>query len=171
MSYHHAIDPTDEIVCNNLFYGKGRLNAASLLRAVNPLLAGVQSPYEVFTREGPKEEVFEAIRVKEFPMAPPRRGAIFLFNSKESAEASNQAWWQGKRKILQASIVFANRIGEFDSVFLNASKDKWEQAARDYWSQARSTSPQIEVLVDGTVQLLDWEPFGRPLTAAYPSKR
>lgn len=163
--YYHAIDPHDNIFCNNVFVGKGIVTAISAMRGSTPAYAGFRSPYEAFTRERPKEDAFEAIRSKEYPDAPPRMGALFLFDSLSSAEQANATWWQGQRIVLQAQILFAHRFGKFDSQWLNASKDQWESAARAYWSGSMSNAPQIEALVDGMVQLIGWEPYGRRLVS------
>jgi hypothetical protein len=97
-------------------------------------------------------------------MAPPRKGALFLFASLADATSANAAWWQGQRVILPARIIHASRVGAFDAAFLDASRERWESCARSYWAAERSESPRIEVLVDGVVQLEGWEPFARLLS-------
>jgi hypothetical protein len=123
------------------------------------------SPYEAFTRERPKEECFEQLRAREFPGCPSRLGCIFLFPTRESAEARNAAWWNGARVILEARIVSAASAGIFDARQLDAPADQWEPAARRYWSGDLTADPRPEVLVDGEVQLVGWEPVTE--TAAF----
>lgn len=162
--YFHAIDPRDEIFCHNVGLAEGLLTAVSLRREAMPELAGMRSPYEVYTLEAEKEAVFEAVRVKEFPHAPSRMGAIYLFASAEDAAAANEKWWQGARVVLAASIIGASRFGSFDAAHLDAPAEGWDAAARSYWRGHFTEQPQTEVIVEGVVQLYGWEPYARLLS-------
>ncbi len=153
----HAADPTDMVFCHNIGILKGRLTAVSMLRAANPELSGARSPYEAFTREADKEAVFEEVRRRDFPSAPSRMGALFFFASQADADAANAAWWRGQRVILRAQIVGAAGVGCFDARHLDAARDNWEAAARLYWAGERTTSPRLEVIVNGVAQLTGWE--------------
>ena len=113
--YYHAINPDDALFANNIKVNSGIITSASLLRSHDPNLTNMLSPYEAFTREAEKEETFERIRSTEFPLCPPRMGAIFLFERRQAADKANQAWWQEIRVILEAEVVAANRIGRFDA--------------------------------------------------------
>lgn len=161
---YHAIDPRDTIFCHNIKLSSGRLTSVSFLRSAEPNLIGMRSLYEASTRETEKEDFFEAVRVSDFPSAPPRKGAIFLFASAEDASAANTNWWQGKRIILSAKIIQATRLGAYDSRQLDASRDHWQAAARSYWAGETTEHPLIEVLVDGFIQLHGWEPYARLLS-------
>jgi hypothetical protein len=162
-TFFHAIDPRDGIFCNNIKLSAGILRAVSSVRSADPTLSGMLSPYEAFTREQEKEDFFEAVRARDFPSAPPRKGALFLFASVEDGAAANISWWQGQRVILPAQIVHATRLGAFDAHQLDAPRESWEAAARSYWAGEATVSPRIEVLVDGIVQLQGWEPYARLL--------
>lgn len=157
----HAIDPADNMFCHNILLSKGRIVAVSYARRNDPNLAGMVTPYEAFTSEREKEEVFERIRSAEFSNCPPRLGSIFLFRTKEAADRANERWWDNKRVMLPATIMHASRTGEFDGAHLNAVKPEWESAAKRYWSGAQSNEPWPEVLVEGVVQVQGWEPYGR----------
>lgn len=162
-SFFHAFDPEDRIFSHNIFCGHGMVTAVSLQRHAQPEWAGIMSPYERFTRERPKEEVFERVRAQEFGSRPPRLGSIFLFATRESAEACNADWWGGAHIILEARIVAALSAGIFDSLELNAPQDQWEVAARRYWAAEFTPDPRPEVVVCGTIQLIDWQRHARLL--------
>jgi len=162
-SLFHAIDPRDGIFCHNIKLSAGRLTAVSFVRSVVPEWSGMRSPYEAFTNEVEKEEYFEAVRVKEFSTAPPRKGALFLFASREDAIWANTNWWQGQRAILPAHVIQSSRLGAFDAKLLDAPREHWEKAARSYWAGEHTDQPRIEVLIDGIVQLEKWEPYARLL--------
>jgi hypothetical protein len=162
-TFFHAVDPMDGIFCHNIKITAGRLHAMSYVRDAIPSMVGCTSMYEAFNVEQEKEEVFETIRIHEFSNAPPRKGAIFLFATKEDANAANVEWWHSQRVILQAEVVEARRAGAFDARQLNSARNNWEAAARTYWSKQMSTQPKIEILVDGVVQLKGWEIFAKLL--------
>lgn len=159
----HAIDPRDRLFSNNILLNAGRITSMLTIRSATPCGEGLLSPYEAFSIEREKEDVFETIRAREFQNAPPRKGALFLFSTPQDATAANAKWWHGQRVILPANILNASRVGAFDSTQLDAPRDQWESAARAYWSGAMTTHPQIEILLDGTVQLQGWEPYGKLL--------
>lgn len=161
--FFHAIDPRDQIACHNLFVGNGGITSISFVRAQVPEWSGMRSPYEAFNSEGEKEKIFEGVRGQAFPTAPPRLGALFLFGSADDAAAANERWWQGHRVVLPASILMATRFGTFDASHLNATRDRWESAAYAYWSGQRMPAAQIEVLVEGRIQLQGWEQYARKL--------
>jgi hypothetical protein len=161
MFVFHAIDPADDMFCHNIQLSKGRIIAVSYARSTDRNLSGMVSPYEAFTAERDKEDVFESIRRAEFSACPSRLGSIFLFATKAAADRANERWWNNKRVILPASITLATRKGEFDGAHLNAVKAEWEPAARKYWSGAQSNDPWPEVLVEGVVQVQGWEAYGR----------
>jgi hypothetical protein len=160
----HAIDPRDGVFCHNLLVGSGRLTSASFIRSAVPEWEGLLSPYEAFTREKDKEDLFERVRAERFPGAPPRKGALFLFATREDADWANATWWQNHRVILSAQVVQASRIGAFDAKLLDAPRASWDSAAHSYWTAERTASPRVEVLVDGIVQLEGWEPCARMLS-------
>ena len=56
---------------------------------VRPEWSAIMSPYQAFTSEGPKEELFEQIRARDYPDRPTRLGSIFLFPTMERAEVAN----------------------------------------------------------------------------------
>ncbi len=157
----HAINVNDPIVCHNLKAFKGRFPAMSALRRANPALALAMSPYEASTRERPKEECFEQVRARQFPRCPSRLGCFFLFPTRESAERCSPEWFNGARVILEAQIVSGANVGIFDARHLDAPPDRWEVAARRYWAGELTADPRPEVLVDGEVQLVGWEPHAR----------
>jgi hypothetical protein len=160
-TFFHAFDATNPIASNNLYIHKGKIPSISAMRQAQPELADALSPYQAFTQERLKEDVFERIRVQEFPDRPTRLGGLFLFATRESAEACNAEWWGGKRVILEARIVGASRAGIFDARQLNATQDQWEAAARRYWAREFTSDPRPEVLVDGVIELVGWEPYAR----------
>ena len=160
-SFFHAFDPADWLFSNNVSCGRGTLTAVSALRHADPNLAAALSPYEAFTCERPKEDCFERVRAQEFPDHPPPLGSIFLFATRENADACNADWWGGARVILEAKIVSALSTGIFDARQLNAPPDKWETAARRYWRGEMTADARAEVLVNGTIQLVGWEPHAR----------
>lgn len=159
----HAIDPTDLVLRHNLYCGKGLLIAISLMRCFDLRLHGIVSPYEAFTRECSKEELFERIRVTEYPEQPPRMGSVFLLPTREQAEFCNAEWWDGNRVVLEAWIVEALSAGVFDSRQLDAAGDQWETAARRYWAGESTPESRPEVVVCGKVQLIGWERYAKPL--------
>ncbi len=158
-TFYHALDPADELFCHNVKIANGRIIAVSFLKAGDPNLVGALSPYQAFTRERPKEEVFEHIRAKEFPNCPSRLGAIFLFDDLDLANKANATWWHGKRVILPANVIEARFIGRYDSKHLDTSAHECKDAARKYWSGILTVNPTPEVLVSGIVQLYGWEPY------------
>jgi hypothetical protein len=157
---YHAIDPADKLFCHNIAINAGKVTAVSLARLAHPEWSGMLSPYEAFTREGEKEKVFENVRLSEFDTCPPRLGSIFAFPTQEAAARCNDLWWQGKRVILEAAIIQVYRIGVFDSHHLNAQRESWLTNARKYWSAELSDAPSPEVIIEGTIILLGWEPYG-----------
>lgn len=158
---YHAFDPSDWMFRHNIQVGRGRIVANSFARRTDPTFpAGVMSPYEAFTTERAKEDSFEKIRDKEFPGCPPRLGSIFLFPDRKTADVANQQWWGDQRIILPACILMTQRVGVFDSKKLDAREDDWDNSAREYWSGIRTQDPQLEVIVEGVIQLSGWEPYG-----------
>ena len=161
MFVYHAIDPNDGLFCHNISINNGRITAVAFARFIRPEWDGMRSPYEVFTHEKEKEDIFEKIRKSEFENCPPRLGSIYTFPDNETAVCANKRWWNGRRVILEASVVHANRIGQFDSRYLDATRENWEASARAYWSGKFSEQPFLEVLIEGVIQLSGWEPYGR----------
>jgi len=164
-AFYHAIDPADELFSHNVKISNGRIMAVSFLKAENPTLSGALSPYHAFTRERPKEKVFEHIRLEEFQNCPSRLGAIFLFDDLHLANKANATWWHRKRVILPANVIEARSIGCYDSKHLNACAHEWDDAARKYWSGVLTENPAPEVLLNGIVQLYGWEPYARLLSS------
>lgn len=162
-TFYHAIDPANEIFRHNIKIGNGRISSVSFLKTEDPRLEGVLSPYQAFTSERPKEEVFERIRKEAFQDRPSRLGAIFLFENLDLAKEANMIWWHGKRVILSAKIIEAHCIGRYDLKHLDTSPQKWEDAARKYWSGILTPKPVPEVLVKGIVQLCEWEQYAKSL--------
>lgn len=162
-TFYHAIDSTNEIFCHNIKLNDGRVISASFLKAEDPKLEGVVSPYQAFTREHAKEKVFEKIRKETFRDCPSRSGALFLFENLDLAKEVNMIWWDGKRVILSAKIIEAGCIGRYDSKHLDTLPQKWTDAARKYWSGILTPKPVPEVLVNGIVQLYGWEQYARLL--------
>jgi hypothetical protein len=160
MFLYHVIDPNDGLFCHNIAINSGRIVAVSLARLAYSDWNGILSPYEAFTREREKEDAFEKIRVSEFDTCPPRLGSIYAFPSNETAARANKLWWGGRRVILEATVMQANRIGIFDARHLDASRENWEISARSYWSAKLSDDPFPEVLIEGVIQLSGWEPYG-----------
>lgn len=160
-SLFHAFDPSDRAFSMNLVAWKGRLVAVSTLRRADPALLEAVSPYEAFKRGDEKEACFEFVRVQQFPMLPSRLGCLFLFLSREDADACNAKWWKGARVIVEGRIQSAQSAGIFDSRHLDTAADQWEAAARRYWTGDLMADPRREVLVDGEVQLVDWEQHAR----------
>lgn len=163
-TFWHAIDPADAIFCHNLKVSQGKVIAAAYLRAGDSALSGLQSPYEAFTREREKEEAFEKVRSAGFDACPPRLGSIFLFDDLNQGRSANEAWWDGRRVLLETIVVEAKRMSRFDSKHLDRPRAEWDAAARDYWSGSLTANPRVEVLVDGVVQLRGWEAYARLLT-------
>lgn len=145
---------------NNIQVNGGRIVAISFARDFGALPVGTVSPYEAYMTEGAKEEVFERVRANEFPDCPTRLGSNFLFPDRETADMANQQWWSGQRILLPARILHAERFGAFDSLKLNAKRDVWVEAARDYWGGSCCPDSFLEVIVEGVVQLYDWESYG-----------
>lgn len=158
-TFYHAIDPADELFCHNVKIANGRIIAVSFLKAGDPNLVGALSPYQAFTRERPKEKVFESIRLEEFQNCPSRLGSIFVFDDLDLANKANATWWHGKRIILPTNVIEARSISRYDSKHLDTSAHEWEDAARKYWSGILTAAPTPEILVDGIVQLYGWEPY------------
>lgn len=163
MLLYHAIDPNDGLFCHNIAINSGRIAAVLLGRLAHPEWSGILSPYEAFTHEREKEDVFEKIRASEFETCPPRLGSIYAFPSNETAARANELWWGGRRIILEATVMQANRIGTFDARHLDAPRENWEISARSYWSAKLSENPFPEVLmvIEGVIQLSGWEPYGK----------
>lgn len=157
---YHAFDPNDWTFRHNVKVGHGRVVAASFARAIGELPLGAMSPYEAFMTERAKEEVFERIRAEDFPKCPTRLGSIFLFPDRETADVANEQWWANQRVLLPAHIITARRVGVFDSRKLDARQDAWIDAAREYWGEFYTQNPRLEIVVEGAIQLLGWEPYG-----------
>jgi hypothetical protein len=80
------------------------LNNAPLYRGLVPTVslaarheAGVVTPNDVDPMVGPFEEFLERMRKAEFPNKPGRRGALYLFDSEETAAASARTWFGGQK--------------------------------------------------------------------------
>lgn len=158
---YHAFDPDDWLFGHNLRIGGGRIVANSYGRNTGTLPEGILSPYEAFMAEREKEEAFEWVRAAKFANRPPRLGSIFLFPDKHTADTANEAWWGGRRILLPARVLTARRVGVFDSRKLDAERDAWLGAARDYWGGVHTENPLLEVLLEGVIRLSGWEPYGR----------
>jgi len=160
-SFLHAADPADWLFSHNLYCGRGNLSAVSAWRQADPNLTGAMSLYEAFTRERPKEDFFEQVRAREFPEQPSRLGSIYLFTTREIADACNAEWWSGARTIHEARIVSAFSVGIFDSRQLDADPEQWEAAARRYWAGELTPNPRPEVVLNGTIHIVEWERHAR----------
>jgi hypothetical protein len=67
----------DNLFRHNIAINKGRITAVSLARPMHPEWESILSPYEAFTREREKEEVFEKIRASEYDICPTRLGSLY----------------------------------------------------------------------------------------------
>ena len=76
------------------------------------------SPYQAFTSEGPKEELFEQIRARDYPDRPTRLGSIFLFPTMERAEVANAEWWNSGRGLADAMAAETELPADEDIVHL-----------------------------------------------------
>ena len=160
----HALDTEDIVACHNIALSKGLMESVSAYRRKRPEMAGVRTKYEALNENREKEAAFERIRAACYPDCPSRLGALFLFPNRETAKSANISWWNQKRAILAATIVEAYRIGIFDCGLLVAEQDEWDTAAHRYWSGQPSAIPMQEIVLDGTIQLHDYEPYAKLIT-------
>jgi len=156
-------DPRYHVFANNVLVADGHLQATSTYRRLHPANRGVVAPYEALTVHKEKEAAFERIRAEHFPRCPSRLGALFLFESHEAANAGNANFFGGQLTILEAELVNVHAIGRFDMRLLEIKEDRWDEFAHHYWSGHASTEPLWEVVLDGSIRLRGWEPYGKRL--------
>ena len=151
----------------NARVGKGRMATTSLINT--ELGGGAVTLHDVDPMLGrPAEAFLEQMRTREFPAAPSRTGAIFLFDDEEIARNSAQCWLKGASfEILKVRVVQGSRIHRGSLGWLEAQPAQWVEAFRAYWRGDLSPQPpgHWEYVVDGAVYFPEWErePFGRLL--------
>jgi len=169
-TYYHAANtdtrtPVGRMFCNNIGLSNGYMTSESFIRLAGTRMRdnGSKSPYELFGGNKQKEAVFEHVRAHDYSFRPPRLGALFLFDNRETADRCNEKWWQGKSTILEAEIVEGN-FARFDAKYLDCSRVDWMRYATLYWIGEQTKDPIIEVVVQGTIRLQGYEPYYKKFT-------
>jgi hypothetical protein len=120
----------------------------------------ILSPYTVFNSERAKEDVWEAVRVQQFPGLPSRRDALFLFESEADLEKASERWWAGQaRRTFKTHITEGAALHKADSRLLDSTEDQWEENAQRYWRGAQTDDPILEAVVQGVIYFPEWETF------------
>lgn len=120
----------------------------------------ILSAYTTFTSESAKEDVWDTIRVQQFPSLPSRRDALFLFDSEMDLQRASEKWWAGqRRRTLKVHISEGAALHKADSRLLDSTEDQWEENAQRYWRGLQTDAPIFEVIVQGVVYFPEWEMF------------
>ena len=99
------------------------------------------------------EFIWEMIRISEFPNMPSRMDSLFLFDNKENAME-----FKAKFRNLDYQLVDVNLLGGstksfdmnwFSNVPCDIPLSEVNEYARNYWKQAHTKNPVIEVLYQG----------------------
>ena len=162
-TFYHFTSPNDSLLWN-VRLAEGLCPSVSF-QALVAGMDGLTTLYAIANSESPKEELWEHIRISDFPLLPSRLKALFLFESIEVANAARQWWFPNeKRLLLEARILFGARIHIADAKWLDSPESEWESAARNYWSGVLTHEPMPEVIVHGCVYFPSWKepPFGTP---------
>lgn len=160
--YWHWANQHPGMLLYNAFIGKGRCTSVSVMQRMPGLSAAV-SPYSMRVDQDAKEQIWEQVRVAEFANLPSRRGAIFLFDDRGTAERAGATWTLSNGRVLvEARVIGGSRLHRADTRWLDCTPDLWNEYARGYWSGAMFADPLPEVLVDGAAYFPGWSkpPFG-----------
>lgn len=146
-----------QILLHNSIVGKGTVWSASALAFGE--LADITTPYAFATAGSAKEQLWEEVRVRIAPDAPTRNKALFAFLSSDDAKRANIEWFSGsKREPVRFRPLQANAI-VVDARWLDKAPSDWESAATCYWNGNATADPRWEVILNGSVFLIDWQTF------------
>ena len=162
-TYWHLTDENDFLL-HNVFLGEGISMSVSAVRKI-PGLQKATSPYAFFKADtDAKEAVWETVRLEKFNHLPSSSASFYLFDSEDTAIATNAKWFNGQRLIVQVRIVRGAQTHTADACLLDCEnkRPEWGDYATRYWSGEMTQTPLAEVLVDGSLYFPDWKskPFG-----------
>jgi len=102
-----------------------------------------------------REELFERVRLSDFPQLPSRKNSIWVTN-KELVPNWNQQILRGQlteeTRIFEVSLDQDSNIHNADQYYVEIeafSIEDIEERAQDYWKGNLSKNPMIEVIVEG----------------------
>ncbi|MDX0802476.1 hypothetical protein GOD37_26365 [Sinorhizobium medicae] len=145
------------MLANNARVGKGLIYSASWI-AMIPGLETATTLYAFGNREKEKEAVWESIRASEFAEKPSRDKALFLFTSREDADRTGALWFGSERRQLFELLVPTTSLLHIaDARHLDATKSRWEDAARKYWSGELTEDPHREAVLHGAAFVPNWQ--------------
>lgn len=166
-TYYHL--PTRNMFGQALLWNtplyEGLCPSASMIATV-PGLEPTATGYFLHNMHSPKEQLWEAIREREFPILPSRMKAFFLFDDLDTVCRAKQLWFpEESRIVLEAHVLESTKLHKADARWLDASEYEWEKSARNYWSARFTDDPIVECVVHGQVYFPRWRepPFVQPL--------
>ena len=99
------------------------------------------------------EFIWEMIRNVEFPNMPSRMESLFLFDSMDSAMNFKAEYRDSNYQLVNVNLLGGTRLSFdmnwFSNVPSNIPLSKVKEFARNYWMQAHTDKPVIEVLYQG----------------------
>jgi hypothetical protein len=153
MAFFRWFDFNDPYLSHNLYVSNGITGAPAL--ADHPDV--VNTFYMTASGENKvREQFFEEVRAKDFPMLPSRKSALWLFDNKELALRCGDKWGfikQG-RDLIEVEILLCNKMIKVDSKWINQEAREYSRNAQSYWSGEMTEASEPEILFDGALKLL-----------------
>lgn len=114
---------------------------------------------------GVAEDLFETVRIREFPHRPSRLRSYFLSLDRASAEERAKTWGWDKRKLVRCYLILSGAkyhyadVRDYEGA---ARRGATEADARSYWADydpQRVPVEVTEVLADSALFFPDWRAF------------
>ncbi len=157
--YWHLVSP-HSIFYHNVRIAKGALLSVSAAIQAEPQIHNAVTPYSLSRINDEKERVFERVRQEKFPSCPPRLKALFIFDDYKLVERARKEWFSKEDKLIhECRIIVGSVACKVDTIWLNSTREQWEEYADKYWSGQMSQHPFPEIILHGALYFPAWEQF------------